>query len=201
MHSDDELKQLSIKAFENALELLQEAEILYAHQKLPRAFCLAHLATEELAKLPIIYGARVRMASGEEINWKRFKARLSRHIEKLKAIALFDYMNDEVDLEKNSDYERYRRQLESAKTLDTVKNISLYSGYHENTPYKPSEQVLQHNAELMITLTRGRMECLKTRWSGMIWGDVDNSGIEMVQLIRVLIRQQKSDDKVSHGDR
>jgi AbiV family abortive infection protein len=37
-------------AYTNCLELLQEANILYAHSKFPRAYALCILSTEELAK-------------------------------------------------------------------------------------------------------------------------------------------------------
>lgn len=184
MYSDNELKILSIKAYENACELLEEAQILFAAKKFPRAYVLAHLATEELAKLPIIYGTRVRLYEKEHIDWKKFKFRLSNHQAKLRSIALFDYMNDDVDLVMSQDVERYNRQLEFVRNFDLIKNLGLYSGYHENSPYKPSEQFLAENAQGMINLTKGRILALNEKWSEMVGGKVESSSFPSYKIIQ-----------------
>ncbi|MEZ8130180.1 AbiV family abortive infection protein [Enterovibrio norvegicus] len=176
MHSDNELRQLSEKAYQNAGELLDESLLLFKADRFSRAYVLAHLATEELAKVPIIYATRVRMKGKEEIDWRHFKKRLTGHQAKLRSIALFDYMNDEVDLVRNEDVERYNKQLGFIKKYDLLKNMGLYSGYHENTVFKPSEQFDSELALYMIKLTEGRLKCLKSRWSGMISSDVTDNG-------------------------
>ena len=188
MHSDNELKLLSIKAYENACELLEDAKILFSAKRFSRAYVLAHLATEELAKLPIIYGTRVRLNGNENIDWKKFKFRLSNHQAKLRSIALFDYMNDDVDLIKNQDVERYNRQLEFVKSFDLIKNLGLYSGYHENTPYKPSEQFLEENAESMINLTKGRILALNKKWAGMVGGNIGPSNFSIYKIIQEALK-------------
>ncbi|WP_373951420.1 AbiV family abortive infection protein [Vibrio pomeroyi] len=52
---------MSKKAYDNACELVEDAKILLSNSRYPRAYVLAHLATEEIAKLPIIFGVRVRL--------------------------------------------------------------------------------------------------------------------------------------------
>lgn len=189
MHSDNELKLLSIKAYENACELLEDAKILFSAKRYPRAYVLAHLATEELAKLPIIYGTRVRLHEKEKIDWKEFKFRLSNHQAKLRSIALFDYMNDDLDLTTNRDVERYNRQLEFVKNFDLIKNLGLYSGYHENTPFKPSEQFFEDNAKGMINLTQGRVLALNSRWVGMVGGNVESSSSSIYKIIQEALQK------------
>jgi AbiV family abortive infection protein len=192
MHSDNELKLLSKKAYENSCELLEEAIILLNAKRYSRAYVLAHLASEELAKLPIIYGTRVRLYEKETIDWKNFKKRLTNHQPKLRAIALFDYMSDEVDLVNNEDVKRYNRQLEFIKNHDLVKNLGLYSGYHENVVYKPSEQFSAENAEAMINLTKGRILCLKEKWAGMIEGNITASKFPIHKILQEFINRKSS---------
>lgn len=193
MHSDNELRQLSEKAFQNACELLDESLLLFGGKHFSRAYVLAHLASEELAKVPIIHGTRVRLKSGEKIDWRHFKKRLTGHQAKLRSIALFDYMNDEVDLTRNTDVERYRNQLDFIKKYDLLKNMGLYSGYYENTVFKPSEQFDSELAESMINLTKGRLACLKTRWLDMISGEVtENSYITQKVISDILDEAEDS---------
>ena len=192
MHSETELRKLSEKAFQNACELLDESLLLFKGKYFPRAYLLAHLASEELAKLPIIYGTRVRMKGKEEIDWRHFKKRLTGHQAKLRSIALFDYMNDEFDLIGNTDVERYNNQLGFIKKYDLLKNMGLYSGYHENTVFKPSEQFDSELAESMINLTKGRLECLKTRWLDMISGEVTEKGYKAHKVIIDILNEAES---------
>lgn len=189
MHSDNELKQLSEKAFQNACELLDESLLLFNGKHFSRAYVLAHLASEELAKVPIIYGTRVRLKDREEINWRHFKKRLTGHQAKLRSIALFDYMNDETDLIRNTDVERYDNQLDFIKKYDLLKNMGLYSGYHENTVFKPSEQFNSEIAEFMINLTKGRLACLKARWIDMISGEVTENGYKTYKVITDILNE------------
>ncbi|GGY58519.1 hypothetical protein GCM10011297_33970 [Bacterioplanes sanyensis] len=189
MHSDNELRQLSEKAFQNACELLDESLLLFNGKHFPRAYVLAHLASEELAKVPIIFGTRVQLKGKEKIDWRHFKKRLTGHQAKLRSIALFDYMNDEVDLIRNTDVGRYENQLEFIKKYDLLKNIGLYSGYYENTVFKPSEQFDSELAESMINLTKGRLECLKTRWLDMISGEITENGYKTHKVISDILNE------------
>ncbi|PFG56353.1 AbiV family abortive infection protein [Vibrio sp. ES.051] len=179
MYSDNELKQLSEMAYQNACELLEESLILFNASRFPRAYVLAHLASEEIAKIPMIYGTRVRLKGKEKIGWKNFNKKLTGHQSKLRSIAQFDYMNDELDLIRNLDLKRYETQLDFVKKFDLIKNMGLYSGYHENTVFKPSDQFTLETAKSMISLTEGRLKCLKSNWQGMISGEVTDQAYEV----------------------
>ncbi len=192
MHSDNELRQLSEKAFHNACELLGESEYLFIGEYYSRAYVLAHLASEELAKIPIIFGTRVRLQGKEKIDWRNFKKRLTGHQAKLRSIALFDYMSDDIDLIKNKDVERYNNQLSFIKRSDLLKNMGLYSGYHENIPFKPSDQFDTEIAESMINLTKGRLNCLKSKWFGMVSGPVTESEYNAHAIIREILHEAEN---------
>lgn len=192
MHSDNELRQLSEKAFQNACDLFDESLLLFKGKHFPRAYVLAHLASEELAKVPIIYDARVRLKGKEEIDWRHFKKRITGHQAKLQSIVLFDYMNDDVDLIRNTGVERYNKQLDFIKKYDLLKNMGLYSGYHENTVFKPSELFDSELTESMINLTKGRLESLNTRWLDMISGEVTEKGYIAHKVISDILNEAKN---------
>ncbi|OOF34092.1 AbiV family abortive infection protein [Salinivibrio costicola] len=179
MYADNELNQLSEMAYQNACELLEESLILFNASRFPRAYVLAHLASEEIAKIPMIYGTRVRLKGDEKIDWKHFNKRLTGHQSKLRSLAQFDYINDELDLIRNRDLKRYETQLDFVKKFDLIKNMGLYSGYHENTVFKPSDQFTLESAKSMINLTEGRLKCLKSNWQGMISGEVTDQNYEV----------------------
>jgi AbiV family abortive infection protein len=203
MYSDKELKQLSEMAYQNACELLAESLILFNAGRFPRSYVLAHLATEEIAKIPIIYGTRMRLKGKEEIDWKYLNKRLTGHQFKLKSIAQFDYMNDEPDLIQNRDLKRYETQLGFVEEYDLIKNMGLYSGYHENTVFKPSDQFTSENADVMIKLTKGRLKCLESRWQGMISGDVTDHTYEAHKAYRAaldMVTSNKTANKAQQSD-
>lgn len=195
MYTDIELKTLSKHAYENACELLDDAIILFEVNRYPRAFVLAHLASEELAKLPIIYGFRVRLFGKETIDWGSFKKRLQNHQPKLRSIALFDYMNDDVDLIRNTDLDLYNKQIELTKEFDNLKNMGLYSGNRNAYFYKPSMLVSESMASNMIKTTKGRIRCLLNRWAGMIDGEITEQGYAMHLKIQEVTKSMSSANK------
>ena len=58
----------------NARALVGEAQILLRHKRYARAYALSHLASEELAKLPMLVRAAVEAACGASVDWKRLDA-------------------------------------------------------------------------------------------------------------------------------
>ncbi|MFO1206918.1 MAG: AbiV family abortive infection protein [Burkholderiales bacterium] len=45
-----EIERLRALVFQNSVELLEEADLLFQHKRFARAYTLAHLSSEELAK-------------------------------------------------------------------------------------------------------------------------------------------------------
>lgn len=56
------------KIYENAKELLEEAHILFEHNKFARAYSLAQLAGEEISKLNIIFNVSNNLIYNKPIN-------------------------------------------------------------------------------------------------------------------------------------
>ncbi|GIN91105.1 hypothetical protein J22TS1_21560 [Siminovitchia terrae] len=134
--SFEKLEEAYIKSYENATELVEEAKLLFDNNKYARAYFLAQIAYEELAKLPIILHEAIRSHLKEKQDWKKFYKRLNSHSAKntLNVVfSQFPYLDIE-EVEKN------------AENLNTLKNASLYSDLNETNYVKPSELVTKESA-------------------------------------------------------
>jgi len=70
-------------AVANAASLIEEAELLFRSNFHARAYTLAHIAREELAKVTMFYAAGLRMLAGKAVDWKKLHKRLRDHNSKL----------------------------------------------------------------------------------------------------------------------
>lgn len=151
-----EITEARRKILSNAEGLIEEAEILFAHKKYPRAFALAHLACEELAKLPILNTATLNILIGETNNWLRINRRLVSHTEKLRVSVGMDYMWDEVHPD-DSDVHQYEKDLRAIPEFNSFKNGSLYSGFFQDEFVQPSELIEEGLSQNMIRLANSRL--------------------------------------------
>ena len=87
-----ELETFRSLALQNSIELLAEAELLFQHKKFARTYTLAHLSSEELAKLPILAAHGVNLVNGQTISWKRLDEKLRSHETKLKGLLFVDLL-------------------------------------------------------------------------------------------------------------
>lgn len=110
---------------QNARDLIEESEILFAAERWPRAYALAHLASEELAKLPMIFGyaSRVRLCGLDD--WGSFYKRFCNHQAKWRGIESLSYLLDSAT-EANADVKRFMKALKAIPARDSLKNRSLY---------------------------------------------------------------------------
>lgn len=178
MYSDNDLKQLSLYAYENAKNLLDEAVILFEHNKFARSFALAHLASEELGKLPIIHNIRLNLKLKRVVDIKDFNKKLGGHQPKLGKIFFFDYINSDNDLINDSDLKEYEQNMKNIKEHDKNKNTALYSGFLENKPYLPSAVITESDAFDSVSKTRIRLGLFETRWRGMINSEISQSQLD-----------------------
>lgn len=79
----DELEKLFLTIYENACELLEEAELLFNHEKYARAYLCSHIAFEEFGKLPMLYSAALNVHNGIKVNWKHLNSRIRDHKRKI----------------------------------------------------------------------------------------------------------------------
>jgi AbiV family abortive infection protein len=84
------IEQACEAAFANAADLLDEAEILRANARCSRAYFLAHIACEELGKLPILTTAAVAQHLGHDVDWRRIDRVLRDHASKIKQVLFMD---------------------------------------------------------------------------------------------------------------
>ena len=61
------------KVLANASKLVEEAEFLLEGGYYPRAYALAHLASEELSKLPMLLRAGASALVGADVDWTELK--------------------------------------------------------------------------------------------------------------------------------
>lgn len=79
----EDIEKIFYKINDNACELLEEAELLYNHEKYARAYLCAHIAFEEFGKLPILYSVALDIHFGKRVNWKRLNKEIRDHHEKI----------------------------------------------------------------------------------------------------------------------
>src|SRR5207245_66540 len=63
-------------AVRNARDLVGDATLLAEAERLPRAFALAYFGLEELAKVPLLVTAALRIANGEVVDYREMEADL-----------------------------------------------------------------------------------------------------------------------------
>jgi AbiV family abortive infection protein len=142
---------------QNARELLAEAELLFEHRKWARAYALAHLSSEELAKLPILAATGVRLVNGVTINWKDLDSRLRSHSAKLKGLLFVDLFDKGVEPTAR-DIKVCQQKLSRVELFNELKNVSLYAGVYQGDLYKPNSAISVELATGALTAGRNRLE-------------------------------------------
>ena len=137
-------------AVANAASLIEEAELLFRSNFHARAYTLAHIAREELAKVTMFYAAGLRMLAGKAVDWKKLHKRLRDHNSKLTSDALLSFIStpgaaDTLPLEK---------MLGGAKTRNQWKNDSLYVSMVDGSFKTPPEMITRKKAERTISIAQ-----------------------------------------------
>ncbi len=133
----------------NARALVEEAEILLGHQRYARAYALSHLASEELAKLPMLVRAAVEVACGVSVDWKRLDKRLRDHVEKADMAMDMDFLSGRMPPEDYLDTK--------APQLNRLKNDSLYVGISAGAFVGPAQTISKEAAVAMYEASRRRL--------------------------------------------
>lgn len=159
--SVEEVEAARVKVLENARELVEDAELLLDSGRFPRAYGIAHLACEEMAKIPMLVRAATDTLRGEEFDWAHLGRRLRSHVAKTRAILLTDYMVD-PDMDGDADLKRLREDLERLSQYNQLKNWSLYTDFSGGSCHKPSEVISESLATSLVELARGRLTFFET---------------------------------------
>lgn len=157
-----QIENLRALVLENATELLAEAKLLFEHEKYARACALSHLSSEELAKLPMLAGAGVRICKGLEVNWDAFhKKKFSSHAAKLKILLSVDLLGTKID-PASKDIRVHKEVKSRISLFNDLKNATLYAGIYQDSFYKPSALFTRAYATQALTLATNRFELFAT---------------------------------------
>ncbi|WP_176586106.1 AbiV family abortive infection protein [Priestia megaterium] len=145
------LEEAYIFVYENAKELLEESRLLFENKRYARAYALAQIAHEELAKLPIIYQEATRSFFKEGHDWKTFHKRLRSHESKNKQNYVFyqTMLNIKGNESMNLEYNKIQDNL---AFVNQLKNISLYADIKNNKFTKPTIEIKKNLAKTHLEL-------------------------------------------------
>ena len=152
------------KVFENARELIEEAELLFNNCRFARAYALSHLAIEELEKILEIISVEFELQKGEEVNWGAFFNAFKDHKQKLRGVLLLKRLlacprgkilgKDEIE------------EMETTVgKANRTKNSSLYTSIRNSRFQNPSDIISESNAKATLEYARiwlGYIEIVNT---------------------------------------
>ncbi|WP_433771752.1 AbiV family abortive infection protein [Bacillus wiedmannii] len=147
----DEVEKMRLKVIENASELIEDAKLLLENKRYARAYTLSHLMCEELSKIPMICRALTESAMDKNYKWKDLHKRLVNHNPKIRLFMMMPTVNVK-GLEKIVDIPVSQGIKAFEKTLNNLKNNSLYSGFQGDDFKKPSEVITKEIAETMFEI-------------------------------------------------
>jgi AbiV family abortive infection protein len=124
----DQIEQACETAYANARDLLEEADLLRAKDRCARAYFLAHIACEELGKLPILTTVAVSQQLGHEVDWVRIDRVLRSHGGKIKQVLFMDSIVGQEGLERGK--ESYEADLKRMRGYTDMKKRKPVLGVH-----------------------------------------------------------------------
>lgn len=152
-----EIETLRALALQNSAELLDEAELLFQHAKFARAYTLAHLSSEELAKLPILAAAGANLANGKTISWTKLDERLRSHTAKLKGLLFVDLLRTGADPTAKV-IQVHKQAMSRVDLFNALKNASLYAGVYQGDLYRPNGIFTEKIASEALAISRNRFD-------------------------------------------
>ncbi|HSY10130.1 MAG TPA: AbiV family abortive infection protein, partial [Candidatus Dormibacteraeota bacterium] len=142
------LKQLDegiAAAIANATSLIREAELLLQNKYHARAYALAHIAREELAKVTMLYAAGLKLLAGKQVDWAKLQKRFRNHTSKLYSDVLHTYITNGIGGQNIPD--NYLKIMLLGTTVrNEWKNDSLYVGLKDGSFKTPTEMIAERKA-------------------------------------------------------
>jgi len=123
----EDIKKIYTKIYENACELIDEAELLLEHQKYARAYLCAHISIEEFGKLPMLYTVAINVHNGDKVDWKALSKRLRDHKEKTSSSYSIQMLMDKVLFDfKYDKYDKYDKYEEKVNSMNDAEKEKYY---------------------------------------------------------------------------
>jgi AbiV family abortive infection protein len=137
--SVEELRLLALKAHANAVELVNEAELLLQHGHYARCCFLSQIAGEEFGKsfMALTFIPRVGL---KKADWSKFWRRFRSHKDKAQGIHFFENFASHYELEPPE------RIVETVSMMETGKMLSLYTEQIQEGALAPSDWVKEEMA-------------------------------------------------------
>ena len=152
----DQVEIARVQIFKNATSLIQESNLLFENGFFARSYTLAHLASEEIVKIPMLIRAVLDELASIPYDWGKLERRLTSHVEKIKAGHFHDYLQTELRAD-DSDIHDYKVALEKTTDINTDKNNSIYCGFLDGVPTTPLEHISSSMAREMIEISTRRI--------------------------------------------
>jgi AbiV family abortive infection protein len=152
------------KLLANADDLLSDADVLLANDRPPRAFALAQIASEEMAKVLMFQELEFRVALGhtEAASEIVKQLRSRRHPPKAELILLLDCAINEVLVESAAPGVGSKRNVdirELARQCTRLRNLCLYVDVlADGEVSTPAEVVDRPHAEKAVRFARLRLD-------------------------------------------
>lgn len=132
------------KSIDNAKELINDANILFAYERYPRSYTLYQLSIEELGKASMIFNYIVFSDYNDLEEQKKFKRKFLNHKEKTSTSSLIDVLLALVikdkDLKKKI-IQQHTKHQQGINEINELKNISLYTNLKGEKFLNPSEVI------------------------------------------------------------
>jgi AbiV family abortive infection protein len=125
-----------------------------------RAYFLAHIACEELGKLPILTTAAVAQRLGHDVDWRRIDRVLRSHRSKIKQILFIDSVVGGQGVAEGK--AAYEADLKRMRLYIDMKNASLYSFAVEGRFGRPLKAIPCEIYDAFRALAEGR--CHTSEW-------------------------------------
>ena len=152
------------KTLENAQELIEEAELLLSNNHYPRAYALAHLASEELIKCLLLFPAAIELARDRPIDWGGIDRRLREHRAKIRGTILLNFV---LDPPSDGVYQasELSQRMNTVPDINDKKNYSLYASQIGHEFFKPSELIGDQAAIACVSDARGLLQVAQMFYS------------------------------------
>jgi len=159
-----QLQDVQDAVLQNATDLISDAWFLAENLRHPRAFSVAVLACEELAKSPMLSQACIELTIGDPVDWNELGFFLRTHDQKLTLMALLDFITAVQSRQMRTLFMQERggkRIRRKPKDINIAKQDGFYVDINPNgSPRKPSETIRPKDVVEVLQLAEKALEML-----------------------------------------
>ena len=141
------------KILSNASQLIEEAKLLLKAGHNARAYALACLASEELAKIPMLVRASASYLCDIEFDWDELERKLKSHYRKLEGILGIDFLFASA----KGDIKLLKEDWDRIPSYNRVKNWSIYVSCVKGEFVEPADVITKPLAAEMVKLAQNRL--------------------------------------------